>query len=183
MARKTTPINIQIIDEKLGERLELFPASKSICIIIREDPLMTLDEWMSNQEKRNERYDKTVERVNAYERSSTQYVVSKEAPQANPEKHLLWAEIVDEVEAIPNSCNCGNLHSMIDILPVDPEDPKPGYIWILDEDVADPIINRPDHGDDPEESCGCEEYISRVDILKNEPASPRNGYMWLVRGE
>lgn len=177
--RPTTPINVQIIDEKLGQRLELFPASKSMNIIIREDPLMTLDEWLMDQERRNERYDKAVERLNAFERASVQYVISKEHPQPNPERHLLWARIIDEVEEIQSSCNCGNLHSMIDILPSDPANPKPGYIWILDEEINEEIINRPNHSENS--ACDCEEHISTVDILREEPRDPRNGYMWIVR--
>lgn len=90
-------LNVQMVDEKLKEELKLFPATKPQNIFISDDPLVTLDEWMSEQETRNARYDKAVNKINAFDRESMLYKCSESRPNPNPSRNMLWAHIIKKV--------------------------------------------------------------------------------------
>lgn len=178
MAGKETKLNVQIIDEKLGRQLKLFPTTYTWDVIVREDPLMTLDEWLRDQEELNQRFLKAVNKVNALEKASNVYVSSVEKPNPNPVKSMLWAHLLDEVDPLPtNACNCDEFRSTIDVLKHEPANPKEGYMWTVSETGRTPTVTSSGAGS----GCDCEDHRSRVDILEKEPTNPHDGYMWVVR--
>lgn len=87
-------IHVQIMDEKPKKQLSLYPANFACDVIITEDPLMTLDEWLKLQEAKNALYDKAMEKINAYERESVVYQSQFNKPKPNPTHHLLWSKLL-----------------------------------------------------------------------------------------
>lgn len=90
-------INVQMVDEKLKDELKIFPTTKPQNILISDDPLITLEDWMSDQNKRNDRYDKAVNKINAFDRESMLYKCSETRPNLNPSRNMLWAHIIGNV--------------------------------------------------------------------------------------
>lgn len=178
MAGKETNLNVQIIDEKQGRQLKLFPTTYAWDVIVTEDPLTTLDEWLKAQEELNQRFLNAVNKVNALERASNLYVSSVEKPKPNPVKNMLWAHLLEEVEVVDVAgCNCDEFRSSIDVVKHDPSKPKEGYMWIVSESTG----RTPSSNSGSGSGCDCEDHRSCVDILDAPPTNPHDGYMWVVK--
>lgn len=58
-------VNVQIKDERNGEELNLYPTSKGYNIIISEDPLITLDEWIESQLRTNLKFNNAIVKMDS----------------------------------------------------------------------------------------------------------------------
>ena len=52
MSVEAQKLNVQIIDKKFNKKFNLYPASYACNIVVTENPLMTLDEWIEIDKRR-----------------------------------------------------------------------------------------------------------------------------------
>ena len=160
MSVEAQKLNVQIIDKKFNKKFNLYPASYACNIVVTENPLMTLDEWIADQEKRNSRYDKALEKINALGREGTVYVIQEEEPTPNPTYNILWAKLLQSVSDYyaPVDATVMNVYSE------EPSNTTTGQIYMVDKDG---------NSNDLEES-------TYIHILSSDPESPEEGQWWIT---
>lgn len=63
-------VNVQIKDERNGEELNLYPTSKGYNIIVSENPLITLDEWIESQLRLNVKFNSAITKMDTVENNA-----------------------------------------------------------------------------------------------------------------
>lgn len=200
MAVEAQKLHVQIVDKKYNKEFRLYPASYTCNIIVREDPLMTLDEWLQEQEARNERYDKVIEKINALAREGTVYVFQDDMPVPNPTNHILWAKpihgasdyvyvpeeatVINVYSSTPTSAQTGHVYmvdrqgnsndleetTVINILSSDPDSPEKGQWWVTDSGSSSAL--------DPNDVT-----LGSINVVDTEPTSPSLGQVFYVKSE